>query len=90
MEWGRPQKLPYGDVNNKGAIQLTRGVSNTSKIKHIDTAFNHVVDEVKEGRIQVYWVSGKNMLADGMTKPLPREAFERNRTRIGIGPIRYE
>jgi hypothetical protein len=30
------------------------------------------------------------MLADGMTKPLPREAFERNRRRIGIGPIRYE
>jgi hypothetical protein len=30
------------------------------------------------------------MLADGMTKPLPREAFERNRRRIGLGPIRYE
>jgi hypothetical protein len=37
--------------DNKGAVQLTRGVSNTSKIKHIDTAFHHVVDEVREGRI---------------------------------------
>jgi hypothetical protein len=43
-----------------------------------NSAFHHVVDEVKEGRIQVYWVPGENMLADGMTKPLPREAFERN------------
>jgi hypothetical protein len=68
-------------------------VSNTSKIEHIDTAFHHVVDEVKEGRtrrIQVYRVPGENMLADWMTKPLPREAFERNKRRIGIEPIRYE
>jgi hypothetical protein len=81
------QAVPLLLGDNKGAVQLTRGVSNTSKIKHIDTAFHHVVDEVKEGRIQVYWVPGENMLADGMTKPLPREAFERNRRRIGIGPI---
>jgi hypothetical protein len=30
------------------------------------------------------------MLADGMTKPLPREDFERNRRRIGIGSVHYE
>ena len=44
--------LLLGD--NKGAIQLTRGVSNTSKIKHIDIVFYYVVDEIKEGRIRVY------------------------------------
>jgi hypothetical protein len=90
LEGKGEQAVPLLLGDNKGAVQLTRGVSNTSKIKHIDTAFHHVVDEVKEGRIQVYWVPGENMLADGMTKPLPREAFERNRRRIGIGPIGYE
>ena len=87
LEGKGEQAVPLLLGDNKGAVQLTRGVSNTSKIKHIDTAFHHVVDEVKEGRIQVYWVPGENMLADGMTKPLPKEAFERNRKRIGIGPI---
>ncbi|KID93786.1 copia-like retrotransposable element, partial [Metarhizium majus ARSEF 297] len=86
LEGKGEQAVPLLLGDNKGAVQLTRGVSNTSKIKHIDIAFHHVVDEVKEGRIQVYWVPGENMLADGMTKPLPREAFERNRKRIGIGP----
>jgi hypothetical protein len=86
LEGKGEQTVPLLLGDNKGAVQLTRGVSNTSKIKHIDTAFHHVVDEVKEGRIRVYWVPGENMLADGMTKPLPREAFERNRRRIGIGP----
>lgn len=90
LEGKGEQAVPLLLGDNKGAVQLTRGVSNTSKIKHIDTAFHHVVDEVREGRIQVYWVPGENMLADGMTKPLPREAFERNRRRIGIGPIGYE
>jgi hypothetical protein len=90
LEGKGEQAVPLLLGDNKGAVQLTRGVSNTSKIKHIDTAFHHVVDEVREGRIQVYWVPGKNMLADGMTKPLPREAFERNRGRIGVGPVRDE
>lgn len=87
LEGKGEQAVPLLLGDNKGAVQLTRGVSNTSKIKHIDIAFHHVVDEVKQGRIQVYWVPGENMLADGMTKPLPKEAFERNRKRIGIGPI---
>jgi Reverse transcriptase (RNA-dependent DNA polymerase) len=75
----------FGD--NKGAIQLTRGLSNTSKIKHVDTAFHHVVDEVKQGSVKIYWIPGKKMLADGFTKALPRDAFERNREAIGIRKI---
>lgn len=86
LEGKGEQAVPLLLGDNKGAVQLTRGVSNTSKIKHIDIAFHHVVDEVKEGRIQVFWVPGENMLADGMSKPLTKEAFERNRKRIGIGP----
>lgn len=75
----------YGD--NKGAVQLTRGISNTSKIKHIDIAHHHIIDEVKKGTIKTYWVPGEHMLADGMTKPLPRDSFERNRAAIGIREV---
>jgi hypothetical protein len=75
----------YGD--NKGAVQGTHGSSNTSKIKHIDIAHHHIIDEVKKGTIKTYWVPGEHMLADGMTKPLPRDSFERNRTAIGIREV---
>jgi hypothetical protein len=75
----------YGD--NKGAVQGTRGASNTSKIKHIDIAHHHIIDEVKKGTIKTYWVPGEHMLADGMTKPLPRDSFERNRAAIGIREV---
>jgi hypothetical protein len=75
----------FGD--NKGAVQGTRGSSNTSKIKHIDIAHHHIIDEVKKGTIKTYWVPGEHMLADGMTKPLPRVSFERNRAAIGIREV---
>jgi hypothetical protein len=75
LEGTKEQTVPLLFRDNKGAVQLTQGVANTSKIKHIDTAFHHVVDEVKEGRIQVYWVPGDNILADEMTKPFPRGGF---------------
>ena len=32
-------------------------------------------------------VPGEHMLADGMTKPLPRDSFERNRAAIGIREV---
>ena len=75
----------YGD--NKGAVQGTHGASNTSKIKHIDIAHHHIVDEVKKGKIRTYWVPGEHMLADGMTKGLPRVLFERNRAAISIREV---
>ena len=76
--------------DNKGSIQLTRGLSNTSKIKHVDTAFHHVIDEVRQGSIKIYWIPGKMMLADGLTKALPRDSFERNRKAIGMRKVEAE
>ena len=86
----RERKIMGGDAvpllfgDNKGATQLTKGVSTTSKIKHIDVLFHHIVDEAKQGGIKVSWVPGEYMVADGMTKTLPREAFERHRAGMGI------
>ena len=54
------------------------------KIKHIDTSFHQVVDEVKKGSIKLFLVPGEEMLADGFTKPLLRPAFEDKRARIGV------
>ena len=77
--------LLFGD--NKASLQLSRGVSNTSKIKHIDTSFHQIIDEVKNGSIKLFWVPSEEMLADGFTKPLPRPAFEDKRARIGVVDI---
>ncbi len=69
---GTPKELAvpllFGD--NKASLQLSKGVSNMSKIKHINTSFHQVVNEVKKGSIKLIWVPKEEMLADRFTKPL--------------------
>ena len=77
--------LLFGD--NKALLQLSKGVSNTSKIKHIDISFHQIIDEVKNGLIKLFWIPSEEMLVDGFTKPLPRLAFEDKRARIGVVDI---
>ena len=76
----------FGD--NEASIQLARGLSNTGKIKHVDTAFHHILDETREGNLKIFWVPGKHMLADGLTKPLPAFSFIEKRAEVGMAPIK--
>ncbi|KAI0992349.1 hypothetical protein K3495_g15837 [Podosphaera aphanis] len=80
-----PVPLLLGD--NKACIQLQGGISNTSKIKHVDVAYHHIVDEIRHGKLESRWISGSDMLADGLTKPLPGPAFKEKRTAIGVVEI---
>jgi hypothetical protein len=81
-----PVPMLFGD--NKAAVLLTQGLSSTSKVRHIDTAYHVITGNVKKGALQVYWIPGKDQLADGFTKPLARPEFEEKRRRIGVRDIR--
>lgn len=82
---GKSIPLLLGD--NKACIQLQSGVSNTSKIKHVDVAYHHIVDEINKGKLKSRWIRGDNMLADGLTKPLHGPAFKLKRAAIGVVEI---
>ena len=41
-------------------------------------------DEFEKGTVNFKFCPTANMLADGMTKPLPRPAFEQKRRSIGL------
>jgi hypothetical protein len=43
----------------------------------IDVAYHHIRDLHKRNQIQVDFVPSQDMIADGLTKPLPRQMFER-------------
>lgn len=55
-----------------------------SKIKHIDTSFHQIINEVKKESIKLFWALGKEMLKNEFTKPFPRPAFEDKRARIEV------
>ena len=85
---GSPRKsIPLLLEDNKACIQLKGGVSNTSKIKHVDVAYHHIVDEINKGKLESRWVKGDHMLADGLTKPLPGPNFKLKRAAIGAVEI---
>lgn len=76
----------YGD--NEGCLKLIRNPEQHDRTKHIDIQHHYVRQLEEEGEIQTSWVSTKDMLADGLTKALPRDAFVRFRTEIGLVRIK--
>lgn len=82
---GRPVPLLFGD--NKASVIISQGLKSTSKIRHIQRSYHHILDETKKGHIEVYWIAGKDQLADGFTKPLPRPEFIKKRHDIGVRDI---
>jgi hypothetical protein len=55
-----------------------------SKMKHIPIKYHFLREQVVEKNIRVEYVGTKEQVADIFTKPLPREAFEYIRHRLGV------
>ena len=50
----------------------------------MDIQHHFVREKVAEGRIQLEHVPTQDQIADGLTKPLPRDAFEKFRNALGL------
>lgn len=64
-------------ADNQGAIALCTNPEFHRRTKHIDVAWHYIREVVIEGRINVDYVSTKDMVADGLTKALPAPPFRR-------------
>lgn len=73
--------------DNRGAIVLARN-GGSVRAKHIDIQLHFIKDEIEKGVVEVKYCPSDDMLADGLTKPLPGPAFEDHRQRISICSIR--
>ena len=56
-----------------------------AKTKHVDVQLHFIRDHVERGTIDVEYCQTENMLADLMTKRLPRERHERLLGLTGVG-----
>ena len=57
-----------------------------SKTKHIPIKYHSDREQVAEKNIKLEYVGTKEKIADIFTKPLPHEAFEYLRQKVGILP----
>ncbi len=61
--------------DNQSSLSLIQNPQVHERSKHIDVCYHHIRDTVQRGLIRVDFTPSRSMLADGLTKPLPKPAF---------------
>ncbi|KAJ1603992.1 hypothetical protein NDA14_003418 [Ustilago hordei] len=72
----------YSD--NTGCIQVSKDPAQHWKLKHIDTKYHFVRNNVQEGRVQIKYIDTTRNLADVLTKPIGRQAMQQARSGLHL------
>ena len=70
--------------DNTSAISLSKNPVMHSRTKHIPIKYHFLCEQVVEHNIRLEYVNTKEQIADIFTKPLPREAFDYLRQKMGV------
>ena len=65
--------------DNSGALELANVPKMRPRTKHINNKYHHFRDHVRNKQILVKAVDTREQVADYLTKPLPRELFQKHR-----------
>ena len=76
--------IPTIYCDDVGATYLCHNPIFHSHMKHFVVDFNFVRDQVQKKEIQVSHVHAANQVADTLTKALPKQAFQRNASKLGL------
>ena len=72
----------YGD--NQGALALARNPEYHARTKHIDIQYHFVRELVLAEKVYLKYSTSADMIADIMTKSLPRPAHDKHLTAMGM------
>ncbi|KAI0993606.1 hypothetical protein K3495_g14578, partial [Podosphaera aphanis] len=70
--------------DNQGAIHLVKNPVLSERSKHIDISYHFIRDLAEKQRIAVEYIPTDEMIADGLTKPLPRIGFQKFVGELGL------
>jgi hypothetical protein len=70
--------------DNNGAIDLSKNPKHHDRTKHIDIAYHFTREKVLSKELSVEYCHTGDMLADTMTKGLPRVQFQKFRDMLGV------
>lgn len=71
-------------IDNQSAIRLVKNPEYHRRTKHIDVDYHYIREKFSEGRFKLEYIPSQQQLADGLTKPLPKDTFEFLRENMNI------
>lgn len=74
--------LIYGD--NQGAIAMANNDVFHGRMKHVEIQHHFVREKISAGVVELRYISTKEQVADGLTKPLCRDKFQAFRKAVGV------
>jgi hypothetical protein len=75
------------NVDNIGAVYLSKTATTGNRTKHIDTRYHFVREYIEDGIVKVVFVRSEDNDADIFTKNLNGETFERHSVSIGLKDV---
>ena len=70
--------------DNQGAICLSKKSKDHSRTKHVDVKYHYTREVIEKNLITLEYCPTGNMIADTLTKGLPKPAFEKFRAEMGV------
>jgi hypothetical protein len=74
--------------DNQSAIRLAKNPEFHQRTKHIQIKYHFIREQLKNGIIDLQYVSTEDQLADILTKPLETNRFQKLREKMGIIDVR--
>ena len=77
-----PLQIIFAD--NQGAIKLSKNPQHHNRTKHIDVKYHFIRESSQSGLIQLTYIPTDEMVADILTKSLPRDRHEKHMKGMGM------
>ena len=71
-------------MNNQGAKKLAYNPQFHNRTKHIDICYHFIRDTLAAGKVTLPYLPTADMVADILTKPLPRDKHEKHSGTMGL------
>ena len=73
--------------DNTSAINISKNLVTHEKTKHILIKYHYVRELVEDKEVKMEYIHTKEQIVDIFTKPLPKDAYEFLRGKLGVKPL---
>ena len=70
--------------DNTSAINMSKNPIMHSRTKHIPIKYHYLREQISQKDVKLEYIDTKEQIIDIFTKPLPKEAFEHLRHKMGV------